>query len=294
MPPQPSHQSSFGVTGFSHQHAAPSSAFEGAYAASSAPSSSCPIAPRSGRKRSRDEASINLEADAVPPPPADPEAGWVYGPGMTLIKPDQGYAADAGTQSGTWVEERSETEKIARRKHEEAQRPVIRSHKSQRVDRSSSRSPLSFAARKSPLPTGFVADPDPANKVPEIDSFAIQLGIGWKRISEDEHIQAAARGWARFIENHYAISNAVVRLESKAHQSYLVQSDQGFFLFSENLRQGRLVSTNIVGAMQNLQSNPPMFEGVDTFYASEPPSPSNAQSPAPAPAPAMDAEMTMS
>lgn len=234
---------------------------------------------------------MNLEPDAPPPPPpSNPEEGWVYGPGMTLIKPDERYTADAGTQSGTWVEERRESDAVAKRRQEEARRPIIRSHKSQRIDRSSSRSPLSFGPRKVPLTSDSVPV-DTSNKLPEIDTFAIQLGIGWKRISEEEHLQAAARGWARFIENHYPITNANVRLESQAMQSYLVESSQGFFLFADNLRQGRLVSTHIVGAMQNLQSNPPSFEGAETLYANEPPKmmedgPHNA-------APAIDAEMTM-
>lgn len=232
---------------------------------------------------------MNLEPDAVPPPPSNPEEGWVYGPGMTLIKPDQGYSADAGTQSGTWVEQNKDNDDAKQRKIEEARRPIIRSHKSQRVDRSSSRSPLSFAARKVPLT--FDGPVDTSNKLPVIDNFAIQLGIGWKRISDEEHLQAAARGWARFIENHYPITNAHVRLESKALQSYLVESNEGFFLFAENLRQGRLVSTHIVGAMQNLQNNPPAFEGANTFYATEPPKVANL--PPQQSAPVMDAEMSM-
>lgn len=233
---------------------------------------------------------MNLEPEAPPPPPSNPEEGWVYGPGMTLIKPEPGYAADAGTQSGTWVEQKKDTEEESRRKQEEARRPIIRSHKSQRVDRSSSRSPLSFGPRKVPLTSSSVPV-DTSNKVPTIDNFAIQLGIGWKRISEEQHIQAAARGWARFIENHYPITNAHVRLESQALQSYLVESNEGFFLFAENLRQGRLVSNNIVGALQNLQSNPPAFEGTDTFYATEPPK--MMENTSHQGAPVMDAEMTM-
>jgi hypothetical protein len=289
MSPQPSHQSPFGVAGFPQQQPAPTASF-GASTAPNAFAASQQSAPTMSRKRSRDEASINLEPDAPPPPPSNPEEGWVYGPGMTLIKPEQRYAADAGTQSGTWVEEKRENDEVTRRKLEEARRPIIRSHKSQRVDRSSSRSPLSFGPRKVPL-TSTSVPIDTSNKLPEIDTFAIQLGIGWKRISEEEHIQAAARGWARFIENHYPITNANVRLESHAMQSYLVESNEGFFLFAENLRHGRLVSSNIVGAMQNLQSNPPAFEGAETLYPVE--SPKMMENASHQSAAAMDAEMTM-
>ncbi|KAK0390020.1 hypothetical protein NLU13_3593 [Sarocladium strictum] len=289
MSPQPSHQSPFGVVGFPHQQSASQTPFGTASTPSSftAPQQS---APTMSRKRSRDEASANLEPDAPSPRPRNPEEGWVYGPGMTLIKPNQGYAPDAGTQSGTWVEEKRESEEATRRKLEEARRPIIRSHKSQRIDRSCSRSPLSFGPRKVPLTSDSVPI-DTSNKLPAIDNFAIHLGIGWKRISEEQHLQAAARGWARFIENHYPITNVHVRLESHALQSYLVESNEGFFLFAENLRQGRLVSHNIVGAMQNLQSNPPTFDGAETLYPQE--LPKMMESMSHQSAPAMDAEMTM-
>jgi hypothetical protein len=290
MSPQPSHQSPFGMAGFSLQNAASPRPFGATpFTSSMGPQqrSTTPIS----RKRSRDEASINLEPDAPPPPPSDPEAGWVYGPGMTLIKPDQGYTPDAGTQSGTWVEEKHASDEAARRRREEDQRPIIRSHKSQRLDRGTG---LANSAVPSPLnnvTTGISTNTSAVeSKLPVVDNFTIHLGIGWKRISEDSPIQAAARGWARFIENHYPVTNVHVRLESKALQSYLVECTQGFFLFSENLRQGRLVSNHIVGALQNLQSNPPTFNGVDTLYAVEPQKPAAATQPS---APVLDAEMVM-
>jgi hypothetical protein len=96
---------------------------------------------------------------------------------------------------------------------------------------------------------------------PVIDDFTVHLGIGWRRISEDVDIQAAARGWARYIENHYPISSVKICLESKGLQSYLVEAAEGYFLFSENLRHGRLVGRDVSAALRNLQTSPPAFEG---------------------------------
>ncbi|KAK3987553.1 hypothetical protein QBC44DRAFT_245620, partial [Cladorrhinum sp. PSN332] len=93
------------------------------------------------------------------------------------------------------------------------------------------------------------------------------LDIGWSPISDDEHVQAAARGWARFIENRYPVTNAKILLESHGLQSYLVEATQGYFLFSENLRQGRLVSKLADQAFRNLKTSPPTFDGLETMSA---------------------------
>ncbi|SPQ20595.1 b78babff-9f92-4df4-9b0e-64afb6b0ebed [Thermothielavioides terrestris] len=209
-----------------------------------------------GRKRSRDEASVNLdppekvtEAHAI----KEPEDEWIYGPGMTLIKKSAGYVADASSQSGTWVEERAAEEEA--RKAEAARlareqlaqsRPSLRSHKSQRLDMTTAlnaadklpsrqASPAREAINSMTLCSDSLAQPI-------VDDFTLHLGIGWSRISDDEPIQAAARGWARFIENHYPVTNARILLKSRGLESYLVETTEGYFLFAENLRQGRLVS----------------------------------------------------
>ncbi|KAI1188975.1 hypothetical protein F5B17DRAFT_233016 [Nemania serpens] len=239
-----------------------------------------------GRKRSRDEAGINLDVEEAKlqtvEPVKEPEDEWVYGEGMVLIKSPSSYVASAGSQSGTWVEEKTAAD--AKRRNEEARainqqaRPSLRSHKSQRLDMHVVTLPgvETRAKRVSP-----VRDIDPAvsqagrsadlNSQPIVDNFTLHLGIGWNRISEDEHIQAAARGWARYIENHFPITNARIQLESKGLQSYLVESSEGFFLFAENLRQGQLVSRDANQALVNLKSTPPVFEGLEVMTAAESP-----------------------
>ncbi|KAF5001372.1 hypothetical protein FDECE_10976 [Fusarium decemcellulare] len=261
MSPQPVHQS-MGMASFGHHHTPPRFApIPSQFAALQ------PVRPSAaGRKRSRDEASENLEPDVKSLPVEEPEEEWVYGPGMTLIKPSSRYVSDAGTQSGTWVEEKKAAEEAA---VQEA-RSMIRNPKLQRVSNSQLRGPSAHTT--SPLKTDLTTT---ANEGPIVDNFTLHLGIGWRRISDDEHIQAAARGWARFIENHFPVSNARILLESKGLQSYLVEANEGFFLFAENLRQGQLVSQTAEGALQNLQCSPPTFDGMETLSAAESPRPSS-------------------
>jgi len=196
---------------------------------------------------------------------------------MTLIKPSSRYVTDAGTQSGTWVEEKKAAQDAAVKEA----RSLIRNPKLQRVSRAQPAGPTAIA--ESPSKTDLKT---PSNEGPTIDNFTLHLGIGWRRISEDEHIQAAARGWARFIENHFPISNARILLESNGLQSYLVEANEGFFLFAENLRQGQLVSQTAEGALQNLQCSPPRFDGMETLSAAESPRPVSAS-----PEPDMDMKM---
>lgn len=85
-----------------------------------------------GRKRSIadvDEPEENQPTGSVTiPAPVKSRGEPIYGPGMTLIYPDDpGYSIAAESQSGTWCEEKIETEEKA------AARPIAVSRKSQRV-----------------------------------------------------------------------------------------------------------------------------------------------------------------
>ncbi|KPM41192.1 hypothetical protein AK830_g5369 [Neonectria ditissima] len=270
MSPQPPHQTPLGMAGFANHHAPHHRPFGNHFAPFQ---SARPAA--AGRKRSREEASVNLEPDVSTLPVEEPETEWVYGPGMTLMKSTSQYVSDAGTQSGTWLEEK----KAAQASALQEQRAIKRSHKSQRTERSSNVTSTSSSSlpasslkadAKSTSPNGL--------HVPVIDNFTLHLGIGWRKISDDEHIQAAARGWARFIENHFPISNARVVLESKGLQSYLVEASEGFFLFAENLRQGQLVNQTVEGTLRNLQCSPPKLDGAETMTAAASPRPADMRS----------------
>ncbi|EGU83577.1 hypothetical protein FOQG_05144 [Fusarium oxysporum f. sp. raphani 54005] len=258
MSPQHAHQS-MGMASFGHHTPPRFAPMPSQFAAQ-------PVRPSAaGRKRSRDEASENLEPDMKSLPVEEPEEEWIYGPGMTLIKKSTRYVTDASSQSGTWVEEKKAAEEAAMKEA----RSLIRNPKLQRVSPTLSSAP---AASTSPLQS----EVKPATEGPIVDNFTLHLGIGWRRISEEEHIQAAARGWARYIENHFPVSNARILLESNGLQSYLVETNEGFFLFAENLRQGQLVSQTAEGALRNLRCSPPIFDGMEVLSAAESPRPTNA------------------
>lgn len=276
MSPQPAHQSPFGAAGFAPQQFPPQPSFGPAAAPTfSAMAPLQPSAP-SGRKRSRDEAGSNLAPDLPLPKPQESEEEWVYGPGMVLIKSNKGYVADASSQSGTWLEEKKAADEENRRKQEREFLPPRR-HKSQRMDHHGSLDAVAPVTANSPL-CAPASKSSSADNAPVIDDFTLHLGIGWRKLSDDEHIQAAARGWARYIENHYPVTDVHIRLESNGLQSYLVEATEGFFLFAENLRQGRLVSTSVGGALRNLQTSPPTFDSSNTLAAADSPSPVASQS----------------
>ncbi|KAF4125948.1 hypothetical protein GMORB2_1194 [Geosmithia morbida] len=264
MSPQPVHQSPFAAP-FTHQPFYPQPK---GHPTSALMSLQTPV--RLGKKRSRDEAASNLEPDVPLPKAEEPEDEWVYGPGMVLITANKGYIADATNQSGTWLEEKKAVDKETRRKQEEAMLPQRNSKLRRRDLQNDAKAGGLTMTIASPTTSGM-GEPSPTTTEPVFDNVSLHLGIGWKKMSDDEHVQAAARGWARYIENHFPVTDACIRLESKGLQSYLVESSEGFYLFSENLHQGRLVSTNIEGAIRNLQSSPPIFDGADILTKADSP-----------------------
>ncbi|EKD13981.1 hypothetical protein MBM_07658 [Drepanopeziza brunnea f. sp. 'multigermtubi' MB_m1] len=225
--------------------------------------------PAAGRKRSRAEAAPNLEGDNVAPPPPVLEAApeneedWEYGEGMTIIKKGgKEYVADSTSQTQDWAEERAAEEKAkaaAAMAAAIANRPAIRATKSMRLN--SSATP---AIPEEPTSTDgvTVAPGSPERHItPAVDDFTRHLGIGWSAVNNSSpDVQAAARGWAKFIENHFPVTNATIRLTSKGLASYLVEANEGYFLFAEDLKQGRLVSTSLDQTWVNLGSPVPKFD----------------------------------
>jgi hypothetical protein len=237
-----------------------------------------PAASLAGRKRSRDEAALNLEEDFLPEDPAadlaqwDNDDEWVYGEGMTLIKPGgSNYIIAASSQTGTWAEEKAEKEAKATVPTPTTERPILRSAKSQRLDLTSTPSIAEEAMVNGSMTTAGASSPGKSNAEPTVDDFTRHLGIGWSLISADPDIQAAARGWARYIDNHYPVANAKIRLQSRGLASYLVEADEGYFLFGEDLKQGRLVSTSLEKTWANLRGSVPVFDSDAVMEAGETP-----------------------
>jgi hypothetical protein len=196
---------------------------------------------------------------------------------MTLIKPNRkGCIIEAGSQTGTWAEEKAEQERAKAAAAALAaltpERPNLRAAKSQRLHLSSTPS-----ISEEVLSNGTLVSPGSPERTnghvePTVDDFTRHLGIGWSSFSTaDTDVGAAARGWTKFIENHFPITDAKIRLQSKGLASYLVESNEGYFLFGEDLRQGRLVSTRLENTWVNLRGPVPIFEGDVVMKASSTP-----------------------
>lgn len=178
-----------------------------------------------------------------------------------LVRPYVVSIGEANNQPGNELDDvitEQEVNGLANGRH-------LRNHKSQRLLVGNDHASASKMASSMSLPSA--GDPENINDELVIDQFTLHLGIGWKKIKDGDHIQAAARGWARFIENNYPLTNVNVLLESKGLQSYLVESTEGFYLLTEDLRQAQLVSRYATGAIQNLQHNPPKFDETNILIA---------------------------
>jgi hypothetical protein len=241
-----------------------------------------PISTNPSRKRSRDETAFEMGDDGsyfhaaeVKPPEPIPEEP-VYGEGMVLINPRTGLALAADSQTGTWYEEKSDLDNLKREIEAANFRPKLpTSRKSMRLSQSSIKSGFeTFAATNVPV-NAPASPPKTASSHPEIDEATMALGIGWTKMSSDENIQSAARGWARYLENHYArhVHGAEILLKSNGLNAYLVGCQEGFYLFSENLLEGRLVSRTWERCLDNLRSQPIVFEGDQTLAAERTPGP---------------------
>jgi hypothetical protein len=277
MPPQPSYDSPSIRPTFN----SPFSSGIDSYPQASSWSSLTPTSPAAslaGRKRSRDEAAPNLEDDFAPESAAansalfESEDEWVYGEGMTLIKPGgSNYIIAAGSQTGTWADEKAEEEAEVGPSIPNPERPSLRSAKSQRLDLSSTPSIAEEGMDDGSMTTPGTGSPGKGNSEPTVDDFTRHLGIGWSLISADPDIQAAARGWARYLDNHYPVTDAKIRLQSRGLSSYLVEANEGYFLFGEDLKQGRLVSTSLDKTWENLRGPVPVFDGEGVMEAGETP-----------------------
>jgi hypothetical protein len=237
-----------------------------------------PISTNPSRKRSRDETDFTANHDGsyfpsqqVNTPAPIPEEP-IYGEGMVLLNPSTGISISAESQTGTWYEEKVETESKPPSSLENRP-PMPSSRKSVRLDLAAPAPPRldDIAAAVAPE-----SPPKSSTSHPTIDDFTYALGIGWTRItSEDPDIQAAARGWARYLDNHYSrhIHGAEILLKSKGLNAYLVGCRQGFYLFSEDLLEGRLVGSSWEACLNNLRSHPISFEGEGVLRVERTPGP---------------------
>ena len=211
-----------------------------------------PSATARPRKRSHEEISPEDESMGVTLPPSrtpgiSPQA--IYSGEVPRIDPLTGTAEP---QTGSWFEKQLEKKlqstvdvKAVQETDSEGDSPK---RKVQRRD-ASSNADVTMAAHPSESSKATTADPT-------IDQYTHLLGIGWTHVGEDSGLVAMVRGYSRYIENHYPLTNPEIILRGKSLDSYLVKTDQGHYLFPENLTEGKLVATTWEETLVNLQSSP--------------------------------------
>ncbi|MCJ1398269.1 hypothetical protein MMC11_001466 [Xylographa trunciseda] len=236
-------------------------------------------------KRSRDEVdSDEPDSDQSSPftmsnpiTPHEPgQEQLVYGEGMTVINASTGRAASAETQTGTWFEENLEIERRASINAAEllaqaAENVSVRPKKSLRLDSL----PPPFYSSSSQSPDDISLDSQSSSS-PGYDAASLLLGVGWKSIGAEKDTQAAAKGWAKYIENHYYdLTNVHLLMKSEALQAYLGKADmtgsEGFFLFCEDLSEGRFVASTWKDCITNLKVTPPIYGSEEILKANRTP-----------------------
>lgn len=148
-----------------------------------------------------------------------------------------------------------------------SERPIINvRRKLQRLDSAASSGPASAdagatGATPAAARDGGDAAPKSQPVEPVVDDLTLRLGIGWTRLGLDPDKQAAARGWARYVEKHFpGVSNARILLQSKRlDDAFLVVADQGYFLVDERMAEARLVGSTEQQALANLTAVPVVF-----------------------------------
>jgi hypothetical protein len=168
----------------------------------------------------------------------------VYGPGMTLIYPDDpGYRQAAESQSGTWVEENAEREpfKLAHMK-----RPTATSRKSQRMDSGATTAGADDLAQLVLPPSMREVTTEPL-----IDETTRALGISWTRMDRTEALCINQRAYSRWIQNHYPrLKDVSIWFENSALPAYLVAATNAFngqheyYIFANDLTEAQLVTTD--------------------------------------------------
>ena len=118
------------------------------------------------------------------------------------------------------------------------------------------------------------------------DEAALTLGVGWSSIPATPIMLAAARGWARFIETSFPLRNVKVVWKNEGINAFLVSAatlevsvttgqllpgSPGYYLFDENMSQGKLVAKSWERSIDHLRAQPMQFDGEGVMEAGSQP-----------------------
>ncbi|KAI9659203.1 MAG: hypothetical protein M1831_003785 [Alyxoria varia] len=203
----------------------------------------------------------------------------IYGPGMTLMYPnDSSGAWEAGSQTGTWAEELAERLQASHIPESQDRPKLCESRKSIRLDHAASASELDDVRKEMAASRSKESDAYPSFPALKTgathDEASIALGVGWTTIPLTETMLAAARGWARYIETAYPLRSVKLVWRNEGLSALLASgvsetSSPGYYLFDEDLSQGRLVAKSWERCLDNLRSQPYGFDGQNVMRAEE-------------------------
>ena len=241
--------------------------------------SSTPITTNPSRKRCRDECSDENPESGLVQACSDPIANSILANDAHMVLTDSinDHPMSVESQIAILPEEKQDIElhvkvEMTSQTEDQFKETSVPKPKFQRRDTSSNSNDKGDASKASR--NSLKSSEDPV-----IDQFTHILGVGWARVSDDIDIQAAVRGWARYIENHYPVSLVKLVLKSKGLEAYLAETKNGYFLFSEDLSKGRLVGSCWETCLANLQQSPIVYESMEVLKASRTMAPQLAPSP---------------
>ena len=238
------------------------------------PAMPIPIPTSTTGKRQRDpspdrissEPSVDENGDIdmrLPPtrtPAISPEL--LSGESVPAINPLTGQRTQPGSQVTQWVESKLE-ERLATARQEPPNQ--VDGSDSPRVKRKRG------SQQSSADSTNFVTALTPATssglEAPQPDEFTQALGVGWTRLGDDPDVVAAVRGYCRYIENHYPLTNVEILVKSRSLDSYLVKTSGGYYLFNEDLSEGKLIAREFTATLAYLQGSRIQCEGTGPIYA---------------------------
>ena len=217
-----------------------------------------------GHKRSRDDLTAedddNDELPAAPtsvPLPIGSQS--INGPSMTYNFPSQPGPSNnsTNTQANLFWMQQQQQQQASQSSSSFSDRQRATARKSQRMSRASNQldQPRLGNSNKN---DEMVANIDHSrnssvnsiNNInqPTIDAASHALGISWTQLTGDPALEAAARGWSRYIANNFMLTDVQILLHSKSDRDggYLVRAvmdgELRYCRFSEDLDWFQIVA----------------------------------------------------
>ena len=86
------------------------------------------------------------------------------------------------------------------------------------------------------------------------------LGVSWRQFDTDPDVLACLRGWSNFIKNNYSLTGIRIMMKTTTTDSILVESNEGWYLFQEDLLGAKLVSRDYHEMANRIRADPIQFE----------------------------------